>query len=87
MYVQIKKINDVNNKIYYRFFTHNENEFGIFEIIIDDEKDISMKDSFRLIKSINIFNAENLYLRAKGTILREYKVLGIFPEEASFMGG
>ena len=46
-----------------------------------------MKDSFRLIKSINIFNADNLYLRAKGTILREYKVLGIFPEEASFMGG
>lgn len=87
MYVQIKKINDVNNKIYYRFFTDNENEFAIFEIIIDDEKDISMKDSFRLIKSINIFNADNLYLRAKGTILREYKVLGIFPEEASFMGG
>lgn len=87
MYVHIKKLDNANNKIYYQFFTDNENNFGVFEITNYDGKDISMNNSFRLIKSIDTFNADNLYLRAKGTILREYKVLGIFPEEASFMGG
>lgn len=87
MYVEVKKIKEVDEEVTYEFFNGSCISNGIFIVYKDRMEPFTFDTSCQLIKPIDGYAPEAHYKRAMVAVMKIYRKNGELPEHAFFMSG